>query len=339
MKRVFLATIIAAIIVLAAGTVTYFLTRPPTPIGLKVADGSQNGIIEGNFQAYTDYAVPFVRFFNATTSANQTVGSSSTLMLQLHTRTVYDPGVGLAYVDIFAAVQGQFASNLKPSGVTLTLNESGQYIGGTAFGVATPATGLSWVSPNNVSFGPGSSSPTVSLDGPAVANLTPILLNDTGSGPFYQFVYPVFFSVWEVPTGDHFIGLRVMVTGPFVPAVSVGILLQIVDIEDIVLASAARSSGGTSWVLNLTSVPVVVSNRTTYLTILSPTGATMVPSTALGSLYTSPYNKTIAYEPWTTGSSTLHEWDTITLAAATYGVGCLVQISDSSSILFSGPLQ
>jgi hypothetical protein len=210
-----LLVLAVVVLVVVAILSVYVLTRPP-PIPLRVSDGSTTGVIEGNF-AYIGSATPLVRYFDATTYANQSGGPTSALTLHLFTGT-YISG-GMVTTDVFITVRGEFASNLHAAGLTLTGNQTGNFSAGQW------VDGRTEQNPVNISYAWQSMEWAA---GPAT--FTPTLVNQTGPGPLYEFVYPVSGSIWT-PLGDSaFVGFRATVTGQFTPAVSVGILLQIIDV-------------------------------------------------------------------------------------------------------------
>ncbi len=225
MKRI-LALGLAGLIVVAlaaSGVVIYVVTRPPAlPINLAVSDGSTLGAIEGNFTNITDTRDALVLQFGATVYANQSGVASSKLSIHVWTETYYDAVAGAMYQFDNVTIMGRFASNLRPSGLQLTLNETG------------PAIGLHTdILPQgaNVSF----NSEVVTLYQDGTTNLSATLINGGAAAPFDFGYYTEFNVVWR-PWYNHFVGFRATVTGPFTPAVGVGILLKIIN-----------TSGGT-WV-------------------------------------------------------------------------------------------
>lgn len=231
MKRrtLFLAVALVVVAVVAATVaVVYVFTRPP-PIPLTVSDGSTTGVLEANFMDYTWTNTSLLWYFNATTYANQSGGAASTLTLRLFAGAFYDPSPGIVVVDIEAAVYGEFASNLHLSGLTLTGNQTGRLAWGVGHPEASPYSyaGYTQPGPVNVTYQPQAFLGQIS--GPGSASLTPPLVNETGKGPYYEFVYPIQFMEQD-PLGDNtFFGFRATVTGDFAPDVSVGILLHIVN--------------------------------------------------------------------------------------------------------------
>ena len=323
-----------AVIVAVAGVSVYVLTRPP-PILLTIRDGSATGAIEGNFTNYTDTNAPLVRDFTAATYANQGDGPISALALRLRTDTVYNAAQGWVDVYVDLRVQGTFASDLHLGGLTVVCNQTGEL-----------AEGTSGPNPTNVSSDPAH--PQMFQFSADPGTFTPTLMNQTGRGPFYEFLFPA--AVHDAAPLAHraIMGFRATVTGSFTPAVSVGILLNIIDVPSTTSAAnppqslgvaISKSSDGSNWVLTFTSVPSGLSNTTPYLTVLTSGYATAVPVTALGSIYTSAYGSSVVYSPATLGSSTLSSADWILLSAATYPAGYQVQISTTNAILFSATLQ
>ncbi len=205
----------------AAAATFAFVMDSPQPTRLTVADGSAVGVIEGDFFNYQNTSTPLIRYFNATTYANQSSGPASVLTLRLHTSTYYAAAEYLVLIDIFATVQGDFASDLQLSGLTLACNQTGQ---GGAAGFAEP---VQLPSPINISYDPANRQ-TFNLAAGTDA-FTPTLANQTGKGPFYEFFFPAYIEGLGFLGHNEFLGFRATVTGSFTPAVSIGILLKIID--------------------------------------------------------------------------------------------------------------
>jgi hypothetical protein len=223
-RRWWLIIVLAVAVIVVAAVISLYVLTPPPPIPVTVSNGSTTGVMEANFLNYTNTDAPFVQDFNATTYASQNGGPTSALTLRLHAAAVSQysmaaPGPqGFIYVDIDIVVQGEFASNLRLNGLTLTGNQSGNFSAGQfAMGRTNPNQtnisnawqGLSWTA------------------GPAT--FTPTLVNQTGKGPFYEFVYSAFVQVDNPILYSSFVGFRATVTGQFSPSVSVGILFQVVE--------------------------------------------------------------------------------------------------------------
>lgn len=216
---------------MVASISVYVFTRPP-PISLTVSDGSTTGVIEANFANYSSIA-PFVRYFNTTTYAIQTGGPTSVLTLRLFTYTFpvgnYSAG-GFLDVNIVATVRGRIASNLHLDGLALTYNETGQFLNATG---APGGSAVSYIVPEpiNVTFCEScSASQVIGLTNDGAGTLTPDLVNQTGVGPVYAFVFPMMFEITERPGYGFFAGFRATVTGQFTPAVSVGIFFKVIDV-------------------------------------------------------------------------------------------------------------
>lgn len=209
--RLVFAVLLVTVLLVAAGVVTYVVTRPPDLIDLKVVDGSTVGAIEGDLTTVGSNQTPLVLNFVATTYANETNGEASTLTLRLHTWTFFDSGGGDVEVDINATVAGTFAADLHPANLQLFANQTG------------PNGSLeAWAEQfgTNVSFDPGQSFGVLNGSG---------VLSATIVGGAYRFSYSDFFKVIGRPWYNRFAGFRVTVTGPFTPAVGVGILLKIIN--------------------------------------------------------------------------------------------------------------
>jgi len=325
----FIVLAVAVVLVVASVSV-YVLTRPP-PIPLTVSDGSIGKILEATFADYSNTGHPIFRIYTATTYANESGGATSTLTLRLFLGAFYDPHQG-AMLDLFPVVSGKFAPDLSPTGLTLTFNQTGRqafafgYPYATAFNNSLAGALIAFPGPTNVT----STSKFLSqVVGNGSASMSATFQNTSKTGPYFEFLYPSYIDEQD-PLGDNaFLGIRATVTGPFTPAVSVGILVHLVNIPvtfSDLFATIERSADGTRWNLNVTSAGYGYSNTTTYLRVLTLDGAAVVPATALGALYRSPYNGSIAYTPATPGSSVLSRGDLLTLSAALYSENDLVQI-------------
>lgn len=212
MKRILLLGLVGLVAIAVAGAITFAYMLTPRPISLTVDDGSAVGVIEANFANYTLTNSSIVRYFNATTYANESVGPTSALTVRMFTSTFYDAGGGWLVVDINTTVEGEFASGLHLGGLTLACNQTGQPV--FVWGVAEPGA-------VNVSGYPQK------IDNSGT--FAPTLVNQTGKGSLYEFLYPAYISEQDILSRVEFLGFRATVTGEFTPAVSVGILLQIID--------------------------------------------------------------------------------------------------------------
>jgi len=204
-------------VVLGGGTVAavYGLTRPPALI---VTDGSIVGVIGGNLTSITDTQHALILLFNATTYANQSAGTVSTLSIHVWTETYYDVAAGDVYVFANVTVVGRFAANLHPSSLQIAVNETGPLILLQSESVRQIGS--------NVSY---NSQQTVNLRDNDTGGLSVSLINGGGAGAFYGFSYSDWFDVTERPWYNHFLGFRATVTGPFTPAIQVGVLLEIIN--------------------------------------------------------------------------------------------------------------
>jgi hypothetical protein len=214
---------VAAVIVVASISV-YVLTRRPL-IPLTVSDGSTREVLKAAFANYTHSDHPIFRIYTATTYANESGGVTSTLTLRLYMGVFYDP-YGAVMFDLFPVVSGTFAPNLSPTGVTLAFNQTGRYAWAfgygypVAFNNSFPPAPIAFPGPTNVTFNP-SSMPQVAGTGSTSMGAT--LVNQSATGPSYRFFYPTYILEQD-PLGDNvFFAIRITVTGPFTPAVSVTI--------------------------------------------------------------------------------------------------------------------
>ncbi len=197
--------------VVVAGVVVYVVTRPPTVINLKVADGSTVGTIQGNLTSYGSLS-PLVLNFASTTYGNETNGVASTLTLRLYTVTDFSDLCGCVEVGINATATGVFASDLDPAALQLEANQTGP--NGSLDSWADQQFGA------NVTFDPGQFFGFFNGTG---------VLYATVVGGAHRFSYSDFFYFHGRPWYNRFVGFRATVTGPFAPAVSVGILLEIIN--------------------------------------------------------------------------------------------------------------
>ncbi len=316
-RRTLVLVLVVAAVVVVAGVAVYVLTRP-LPIPLTISDGSTTGAIEGNLST-SNSIQPLGFEYTATTYANQTSGTASWLTLRLFAYTYSTrAGGGPVVVNINATVDGRFASNLHPTGLQVTTNQSGPnavvYYGAFLWG-------------RNVSFSSTQYSYFVNNgSGAATAAI---------SAASFRFSDPVEADVSPQPS--RFLGFKATVTGPFTPAVSVGIVLAVIDVPASIHASVGKSADGTNWIVNVTSVSRGLSNMSAYLSVTGGGGMIVQPA-PLGMLYYSDISA-IAYLPATPGSGLMNPGDRILLAIATYPAGDQVQLSVGGGILFSAPLQ
>lgn len=328
-RRLFLVLAVAAVVAVASISV-YVLTRPP-PIPVTVSDGSISKVLKATFADYSNTGHPIFRFYTATTYANESRGVTSTLTLRVFVAAFIDPPLGVM-LDLFPVISGKFAADLSPTELILTFNQTGRqawaygYPYATSFNNSLPGALVAFPGPSNVT---ATSKYLPQVAGNGSASMRATFQNTSTTGPYFEFLYPAYIGEQD-PLGDNaFLGIRATVTGSFTPAVSVGILVHIINIPVTFtefFAAIERSADGTRWNLNVTSAGYGYSNTTTYLRVLTLDGAAVVPAIALGSLYRSPYNGSIAYTPATSGSSVVSRGDLLTLSAAFYSYDYLVQI-------------
>ncbi len=203
--------LLVAVVLAVAGVITYIVTRPPSLIDLNVVDGSTVGTIQGNLTSYGSLS-PLVLNFTATTYANETDGAASTLTLRLHTWTFFDSLCGCVQSFINVSAAAAFTTDLHPTYLQLEANQTGP--NGSLDSWADRQFGT------NVSFDPNFSF--------GFFNGTGVLAATVASGA-YRFSYSDFFNFHGRPWWNRFVGFRVTVTGPFSPAVGIGILLKIIN--------------------------------------------------------------------------------------------------------------
>lgn len=112
--------------------------------------------------------------------------------------------------------------------------------------------------------------------------------------------------------------------------------------------AVAKSADGTNWTLTFTSVPTGLSPATTYLTLMSSSGATLLPATSLGTMsgmMSMSGSSGMLYMQYQ-GSmmSTVSTGDMVRIGTTISGTGastagCQVQISIVGETLYSGTLQ
>ncbi len=216
--------VILVVVLVSASTsvaLAYVLTGSPAPIHLAVSENPILGVISGNLTGIFSNA-SLVREFEAITYANQSGGPASTLTLQVRTETYDDPGNGVVRTLVGLTLAGHFASALGPRNLLLTVNDTG------------PAISLqvdSVLVATNFTF---DSDPYISLLQASTGSLSASLTNAGSAIPFYQFgiqstISGDTFEVSFSPQYNHFVGFRATVTGPFTPAVSVSVLLEIIN--------------------------------------------------------------------------------------------------------------
>ena len=203
--------------------VTPLLVQGPT---LAVTDGSNTGLIDGNLTNVSSLR-PLMLNFTATTYANQTTGPASTLVMEVQAGTVYVGGSpGYLEIKIGVTILAHFASDIRPNGLLLASNQTGTAMDAIGFDSGQQAG-------TNVSFDPQQGYGIGGWgNGSWTAEATPV--NEDAGSPYYNFSYTAGYIVWVYMGSDylgseHFVGFRATVEGPFTPAASVGILVQIIN--------------------------------------------------------------------------------------------------------------
>ncbi len=210
-----------AVIITIAGSAAILFSLPPSLI---LTDGSRSYEVEGNFTAMNSLN-PTVWYVNATTYANQTSGLSSILRLQLKAYGFYDGSAHAIQFFSIATVIGKFSPNVHPSGLSITLNETGPLVG--VFGyILFPGVNGRPGSPN-LSF---DQSQTVGFIGNGTGNLGASLTNQGGSGSQYEFMFFEETDLTYHYLFNHILGIRATVTGWLLPPISVSIVLRIINI-------------------------------------------------------------------------------------------------------------
>ncbi len=320
--------LIVAVVVVVAALSFYFLKQPP-PIHLTVTDGSTSHVVEATFADFGSLC-PTYRAYSATTSANESGGATSALNLRLYLGAYMDGD--LVRLDLFPVVSGSFAPDLHPDRLTLGFNETGaRYTDAfgwpytSAFNNSFPAAPVAFPGPTNVSINPQDSLPEVVGNGST--SLDTSLVNTSTSMARYKFLYAMLINIQD-PLGDNaFFAVRATVTGPFAPAPSVGILVHLVDVPtppSTFEVSLNRPGDASRWILTVVDPGGTYANGSVDVRVVTLDGATVVPATPLGDLYRSPYNTSLAYLPSGT-SGLLSGQDVITVSAAAYGLGDLLQ--------------
>ena len=210
-----------AVIITIAGSTAILLSLPPS---LSVSDGSRAYEIEGNFTAMNSLS-PTVWYLNATTYANQTSGLSSTLTLDLKVYGFYDSAAHAIQFFSIATVLGKFSANIRPSGLLITVNETGPLV--NVFGHVLPPGVNGRPGSPNVSF---DQSQTIGFAGNGTGNLGVSLANQGGSTPQYEFVFFEETDLTYRYLFDHILGTRATVTGWLLPPISVSIVLRIANV-------------------------------------------------------------------------------------------------------------
>ena len=220
--------LVVAIVVFFAVVAIWVYVIAPSP--LTIEDVSMKAVIQGDFVNYSSLS-PLVQFFNATTTVDQTGYPTSVLSLRM-TVSAFGPFTGFpATYGIFIrlGVVGRIAPNLHPGELVLTYNQTGYEL--HALG-SEELTGANPLPPVNVTTcpPPGCTLPSVEVADNGSGALTSPLYNDNGAAAYYYFSYPAFFEIRERVGLDFFVGVRITLAGPFTPSVSVGILVQVMDV-------------------------------------------------------------------------------------------------------------
>lgn len=223
-------TLAVAAVLIVAGVSAYVLTTPP-PVPLAISDGSMLGLIRANLTTLDSVYNTLVLYFNATTSANQSDGPTSTLIMQMRTWTYFVGGSAENYywghisttVDI--TILGRFASNLHPTALQFTIGEIGQQLtGGRTDDVWSPPSSQTG---SNITI---DQNQELWVGGTGSMTATNPLVAGASGDPLFEFAYGVHVIAEGFVGHNRFVTLRATVEGRFSPAVSVEVGLAIVDV-------------------------------------------------------------------------------------------------------------
>lgn len=220
MNRIHLLALLVVVLVVASTSfvLLYLVTRTP---GLSVTDGFTLGMIKGNLTKISG-TNPLAQNFTTTAYANQSGGPGSVVVLRVQTLTFYVIAPGSAsFLEVSAAVQisGSMASNLHPSDVVLTVNQTTTSASTINF-QSSYQTGTNVTYDRNQGFG-------VIGNGSGQATATPTCVGE-GVG-YCNLTYGVEIEVWEyLGSITPYLGFQGTITASGV-SIRVGILVAIVN--------------------------------------------------------------------------------------------------------------
>lgn len=212
-----LLVLAVAVIVVAAVVSVYVLTpHVPPPIPLTIRYGSTTGTVPWNMTTGSNQK-DLVLDFKATTYANESDGEASVLAMRVYLYALFDSACGCIAIRFNVTATGAFASDLRPTGLELRADLAGP--NATRDVTLYGAAGLTGT---NISFASNQYTYTVNGSITATATILPqtgLVYNFSLSDPF-QFNAP--------PAYNRTLGFRATVDGPFVPSVSVGVVLAVI---------------------------------------------------------------------------------------------------------------
>ncbi len=223
-----LTLVTAAVLI---GATLFVVTLPPS---LSIRESLTRADLLANFPT-TNSGSPVLGSYSATTYANQSSGPSSTLTITVHVHAyaVALPSGLINNVQLVydVAVSGKFAPNVRPTALQFACNLTGSNISVDFYN--------NWDQGANVS---SDRQQTFGFIGTGSGELTAVLLNGGGPGPFYAFDYGSNGQSMMLYQYPEFIGFHATVTGWLLPAISAGIVLKIQNVPKRIVLDPAGTT-------------------------------------------------------------------------------------------------
>ena len=216
LKWIMLVFVVSAVVVIAG----FSMSLLDQPVDLIVSEAATTGVIQGNLYEINKSSILFLNF-SATTYANQSVGPSSTLTLELRTLTYYSSDTYMAITTVvYASVFGNFDSSLRTRNVQIFCNQTSPDATVNSRSYGKGGVNVSFEEPLTVAFlGSGS------------GTLTARLVNRTTDYPNYEFSYLEGFFIWHYDLDVNSVCFQATVNGDFEPSVCASVVLRLINAQ------------------------------------------------------------------------------------------------------------
>ena len=218
---------------MTAGLVTaavFVVTLPPP---LTIWEGNAQGLMAANFPTTSSTLNPAWGNVTATTYANQSSGSSSSVTLAVRSYAfAWGYRYRMNYVQIMhdVAVFGKFAPNVRPGGLEFTCHDTGSNFSTDFYNNWTQGANVSVDHQQTFGFGAN-----------GTGSLTAALINSGGPGPYYEFQYGANGESRLLYQHAQSLEFVATVTGWMLPPIRVSVALRVMNVPKTVTLYPAGS--------------------------------------------------------------------------------------------------